>query len=92
MGDALDGRAEPIGRVLTRLGTSSLFVYWVHVELVYGFISRPLQKHFSLGETMVVYGLFAALVYGLVVWRDSVAGRWRRAAPEPTKTNGSVST
>ena len=89
---ALDGRAEPIGRVLTRLGTSSLFVYWVHVELVYGFISRPLQKHFSLGETMVVYGLFAALVYGLVVWRDSVAGRWRRAAPESTKTNGSVST
>ena len=67
----LDGRAGPIGRVLTRLGTSSLFIYWVHVELVYGFISRPLQKHLSLGATSAVYGLFVALVYGLVAWRDS---------------------
>ncbi|MEQ1897943.1 MAG: heparan-alpha-glucosaminide N-acetyltransferase domain-containing protein [Vicinamibacterales bacterium] len=93
----LDGRAGSIGRVLTRLGTSSLFVYWVHVELVYGFISRPLQKHFSLGETMAVYGLFVALVYGLVVWRDAIMARWsggrgRGAASESMEPGRPVST
>ncbi|MDO8793673.1 MAG: heparan-alpha-glucosaminide N-acetyltransferase domain-containing protein [Vicinamibacterales bacterium] len=92
----LDGHAAPIGRVLTRLGTSSLFVYWVHVELVYGFISRPLQKHFSFGETIAVYGLFVALVYGLVVWRDKVLVRWSGgrglgAAPESMGAGRSVS-
>ena len=91
----LDGRAGPIGRVLTRLGTSSLFIYWVHVELVDGFISRPLQKHLSLGATSAVYGLFVALVYGLVAWRDSIMGRWSGgrglgATPESVEAGGSV--
>lgn len=86
----LDGRAAPTGRMLTRLGTSSLFVYWVHVEIVYGFVSRPLQKQFSFAETIAVYGVLVAVMYGLVVWKDSLKGRWSgggwlRAAPGSMK-------
>ena len=33
---------------LQMLGRSSLFVYWVHVELVYGLISLPLHGAFRL--------------------------------------------
>ena len=33
---------------LQLLGRSSLFVYWIHVELVYGLISLPLHGAFSL--------------------------------------------
>ena len=33
---------------LQLLGRSSLFIYWIHVELVYGMISHPLHGAFSL--------------------------------------------
>ena len=31
-------------RVIATLGRSSLFVYWIHVEMVYGVIARPLAR------------------------------------------------
>ena len=32
---------------LEELGQASLFVYWIHVEMVYGFFSRPLSRSLS---------------------------------------------
>ena len=31
-----------------QLGRTSLFIYWIHVELVYGLISLPLHRALSL--------------------------------------------
>ena len=35
-------------RPLERFGRSSLFVYWIHVELVYGYVSWPLHARLPL--------------------------------------------
>jgi len=64
------------GRWLARLGTSSLFIYWIHVEIVYGMISDPLHKRFSFNETILVYGVFVLVVYGLVLLKDALLDRW----------------
>jgi uncharacterized membrane protein len=54
------------------LGKASLFVYWIHVEMVYGFISRPLRKSLTLGEAIVVDLLFSAFLLGIVLWKNRV--------------------
>jgi len=66
-----------VGSVLARLGRSSLFVYWIHVELVYGYASWALRRRLPLWGTAIGYVIFAALVYAAVVWRDRLAETWR---------------
>jgi uncharacterized membrane protein len=53
-----------------QLGRSSLFVYWIHVEMVYGFISRPLRRNLSLEGAFVAYVLFSAFLLGLVLLKN----------------------
>jgi uncharacterized membrane protein len=59
-------------RPVERLGRSSLFIYWIHVELVYGYASWPLRRHLHVYQTAIAYGLFCLLMYGAVVLRDHV--------------------
>jgi uncharacterized membrane protein len=51
---------------LEEFGRASLFVYWIHVEMVYGFFSRPIRRGLSLEEAVAVYVLFTVLLLGLV--------------------------
>ena len=53
-----------------RLGRSSLFVYWIHVELVYGYASWLLRRQLPLPATCVAYVAFVLLMYGAVILRD----------------------
>jgi uncharacterized membrane protein len=55
---------------MVEFGKASLFVYWIHVEMVYGFISRPLRKSLSFGEAILVDVLFSAFLLGLVLWKN----------------------
>ncbi len=59
------------------LGRSSLFVYWIHVELVYGMISHPLHGAFSLWGAWIGLLLFWPLMLAAVVWKDRVTKWWR---------------
>ncbi len=61
---------------LRLLGTSSLFVYWVHVELVYGLISKPLHGRFSVAGAWAALGFLSALMLAAVLVKDRVAGNW----------------
>jgi uncharacterized membrane protein len=63
---------------LARLGRHSLFVYWIHVELVYGYASWSLHRRLPLWGTAVAYIAFTAFIYAAVVLRDRVADAWRR--------------
>ena len=75
------------GRVLTTLGRSSLFVYWIHVEMAYGGISRPLKRALPLELTLVATVALCALLYKIVVWKDrkmtgvELTGAWKFVAP-----------
>ena len=74
LGDRVNLRLEP----LQKMGQRSLFVYWIHVELVYGYASWPLRRHLTLPQAALGYLAFCALMYGAVLMRDRVAGRSRQ--------------
>jgi hypothetical protein len=57
---------------LEELGRSSLFVYWIHVEMVYGFLSRPLQRSLSFEGAILGYVLFSGFLLALVLLKNRV--------------------
>ena len=48
-------------------GRASLFVYWVHVELAYGFSSQPLHYVLSLPVALAAFVMFTIFMLGLTV-------------------------
>jgi uncharacterized membrane protein len=64
-------------RPLERLGRRSLFVYWIHVELVYGYATWAIHKRLPFWGTTVAYVAFTAIMYAAVVARDRVVDAWR---------------
>jgi uncharacterized membrane protein len=66
-------------RIVERLGRASLFVYWIHVELVYGYASWLWRHRMPVWVTAIAYVAFCALMYGAIVLRDRVtSGRHNR--------------
>jgi uncharacterized membrane protein len=63
---------------LQLLGTSSLFVYWIHVELVYGLVSRPIHGAFSLAGAWVALAVFCLLMVGAAALKASLVAKFRR--------------
>jgi uncharacterized membrane protein len=64
------GRPSP----LETFGAGSLFVYWVHVELVYGFASRVFRRQLTLEQGVAAWLGMAAAMYALLLG-------WNRLAP-----------
>jgi uncharacterized membrane protein len=62
---------------LARLGRSSLFIYWIHVELVYGYASWIWRHRLPLWGTAIAFILFCLLMYRAIGWRDLAVDRWR---------------
>ena len=60
-----------------QLGRTSLFIYWIHVEMLYGLISRPLHNSLSLGQALGAFVLFAGFMLLCSVVKELVVGRWR---------------
>jgi uncharacterized membrane protein len=56
---------------LERLGRHSLFVYWVHVELVYGYATWLIHGRLPIPATLAAYAAFSVLMY-------AAAGGWER--------------
>lgn len=64
-------RRLPVAFVgLERFGRGSLFIYWIHVELVYGYATWPLRHRLALSQTAIAYAVFCALMYGALILRD----------------------
>jgi uncharacterized membrane protein len=51
---------------LEEFGRASLFVYWIHVEMVYGFFSRPIRRALTLEGAVMAYVLFTVFLFALV--------------------------
>ena len=63
---------------LQLLGQTSLFVYWVHVELVYGLVSRPLHGAFPLWGAWVAWAAVSVAMLGLAWQKERLADKYRR--------------
>jgi len=71
----------PASSAMLEFGHSSLFVYWIHVEMAYGWLSYPLHKRLPLAWALVAYVLFTMLMLWLsrVKTRRVKAWKARRA-------------
>jgi uncharacterized membrane protein len=81
--EALVSRAGAALRPLARMGQSSLFVYWIHVELVYGYASWWWHRRLPLWGTALAYAAFCVLMYGAVRLRDRIVDARRARAQRP---------
>ena len=61
---------------LKQLGKTSLFIYWIHVELVYGIFSRDLHRALRFGETWWAFAAFTACMLLCSIAKDYVS-EWR---------------
>ncbi len=55
---------------LREFGLASLFVYWIHVEMVYGVVSTPIHRRLSLPQAVVAFAAFSVFLFALVKLKD----------------------
>jgi uncharacterized membrane protein len=65
---------------LRQLGRTSLFIYWIHVEMVYGLISLPWHKQLAISYACVALGGFILFMLACSIAKDRFVERWRRRA------------
>jgi uncharacterized membrane protein len=70
--------------VLQEFGRASLFVYWIHVELVYGVLTGPLHKSLTLNQALIAYALFSVAMFGATKLRDRVVEWWNIGRLQPS--------
>jgi hypothetical protein len=51
---------------LREFGMASLFVYWIHVEMVYGVVSIPLHRALTFEEALIGMVVLSAFLFSLV--------------------------
>ena len=59
-------------------GQSSLFVYWVHVEMVYGVFSSSLHKRLAFPDAAAAFAGFALFMFGVVLVKNLSVARWKQ--------------
>jgi uncharacterized membrane protein len=67
--------------VVEEFGVSSLFVYWIHVEMVYGIVSQPLHRQLTLPQAAAGYVALCVLLFALVRLKDRLTRRGRPVLP-----------
>ncbi len=72
---------------MEQLGRSSLFVYWIHVELVYGLISLPIHKTLTHRQAWVAFGAFAIFMLICSLVKDRVVRAVASGRTAQTVTN-----
>jgi uncharacterized membrane protein len=70
--------------VLQEFGRASLFVYWIHVELVYGVLSGPVHKQLTLNEALAAFAIFSAAMFGAAKMKDRVVDWWNTGRLQPS--------
>lgn len=87
LGELAAARQARLGP-LEAFGRHSLFVYWIHVELVYGYASRLWRGRLPLWGAAAGYAAFALLMYQAVRAEE----HWlaRRAAARPLSPQAAV--
>jgi uncharacterized membrane protein len=59
-------------------GLASLFVYWIHVEMVYGIPSLAIHRRLSFEQALVAFAVFSVFLFGVVKLKDRLPNLgWR---------------
>jgi len=70
-------------QALERLGRHSLFVYWIHVELVYGYATWLIHGRLPIAVTVAAYAAFCTVIYAAVTGWERLGRRGRGEKPNP---------
>jgi uncharacterized membrane protein len=62
---------------LEYFGRASLFVYWIHVEMVYGVASAAIHKRLTFEQAVLAFVVFSAFLFGVAKLKDVVVARFR---------------
>ena len=68
---------------MQQFGRTSLFIYWIHIEMVYGVLSAPLHKRLPLGTAIVGLVVFAVFLFGLSLLKNWAVRLWRGRHESP---------
>jgi uncharacterized membrane protein len=60
---------------MRQFGVTSLFVYWIHVEMAYGGLSRPIRGQLPLPVSLLAFLLFLTAMLGLSLLKTAIAKR-----------------
>ena len=55
------------------MGRTSLFIYWIHVEMVYGLISLRIHKSMTLPQAWAAFAAVALFMLFCSVMKDRIA-------------------
>ena len=75
--------ADPATSPMIQMGRTSLFLYWVHVELAYGIFSYPIKGKMPFWAAMVAFVAFSIAMLWLSYAKDRLVARWNA---EPMRT------
>jgi len=74
---ALDGRFS----IMRQLGRTSLLVYWIHVDLCYGLISRRLHHDLDMTQATLAFVLMTGAMLLVSLAKTKYWDAWRRRRP-----------
>jgi uncharacterized membrane protein len=66
---------------LQQMGRTSLFIYWIHIELIYGLMVRPLHKSMTLGQAWLGVLVFSIFMLLLSLAKDRAVAWFRNRKP-----------
>jgi uncharacterized membrane protein len=70
------GEKQPFSP-MRQFGVTSLFIYWIHVEMAYGGLSRPIKGQLPLPWSLLAFLLFLGAMLVVSVVKTAIADRWR---------------
>jgi uncharacterized membrane protein len=79
----LSSALRTVSGPLEYFGRASLFVYWIHVEMVYGVASAAIHKRLTFEQAVLAFVLFSAFLFGVATLKDGIVARWRSERPRP---------
>ena len=65
----------PVRPPLQEFGIASLFVYWIHVEMVYGVVSTPIHKSLPFAPAVAAFAAFSLFLFAMVKLKDDLTAR-----------------
>ncbi|HEY0876535.1 MAG TPA: acyltransferase family protein [Vicinamibacterales bacterium] len=71
---------------LEQMGRTSLFIYWIHIELIYGLMVRPLHKSMTLGQAWLGVAIFGLVMLLLSLLKDRLVALKRRTTNSELRT------
>jgi len=61
---------------MEQMGRNSLFIYWIHVEMVYGLISIPIHNSLTHRQAWAAYAVFVVFMFLCSMAKDRVVRWW----------------